>query len=260
MTGKTHLFIPDPHAHPDYNNDRAIWLGKLIKDIKPDVVINVGDMWDLPSMSSYDKGKASFHGNNYKRDLDAGLDFDDKLWSAVRKAKKKKPRRVFIEGNHEHRLKKALDLQPELNGLVSFKSFDLDRNYTDIVEYNGGTPGIINIDGIDYSHFFISGTMCKAVGGEHLGASLIKKRFVSSTCGHTHTLDWSVRNKPDGKPVMGLVGGVFQDYDSIWAGAANKLWWRGVVVKRNVEDGCYDPEFISIERLREVYGNEPKRA
>jgi predicted MPP superfamily phosphohydrolase len=44
--GKTHLIIPDPHAHPDFNNDRAVWLGELIKDLKPDVVVNLGDMWD----------------------------------------------------------------------------------------------------------------------------------------------------------------------------------------------------------------------
>ena len=32
---KVHLVVPDSHAHPDYNNDRADWLGQLIADLKP---------------------------------------------------------------------------------------------------------------------------------------------------------------------------------------------------------------------------------
>jgi hypothetical protein len=53
---------------------------------------------------------------------------------------------------------------------------------------------------------------------------------------------------------MGLVAGVYQDYVSGWAGNVNNLWWQGVVYLRNVEAGVYDPEFISIEALRRVYG------
>ena len=88
--GSTHLVIPDCHAHADYPNDRADWVGKLIVDLKPDVVVNLGDMWDLPSFSSYDKGRAKFHGRSYRKDLDAGLEFDDRLWGPLKKAKKKR--------------------------------------------------------------------------------------------------------------------------------------------------------------------------
>ena len=44
---KTHLILPDSHAHPDYSNDRYTWIGKLIMDIKPDVLINIGDTADM---------------------------------------------------------------------------------------------------------------------------------------------------------------------------------------------------------------------
>jgi len=52
---------------------------------------------------------------------------------------------------------------------------------------------------------------------------------------------------------MGLVMGVYQDYDSGWAGESNRLWDRGIVIKRNVANGKYDPEFVSIERLKKEY-------
>jgi len=250
----THLVLPDSHAHPDFSNERADWVGKLIVDLKPDVVINLGDMWDMHSMASYDKGGKSFWGRTYKADINAGLDFDERLWSPIRKAKKKRPRSVFIEGNHEYRLKRAINVQPELEGTVSFSDFDLSRNYSDIVEYSGGTPGIIEVDGINYAHYFISGVMGRPISGEHTAYSLLVKNFESCTCGHIHTTDFAVRTLNNGRKVMGLSAGAYMDYNAPWAGEVNKLWWNGVIIKRNVEAGSYDPEWISIERLKRAYG------
>ena len=59
-----HLIIPDQHNLPGASTDRAVWLGKLILDEKPDVVINLGDCWDMPSLCSYDKGTKDFHGSS----------------------------------------------------------------------------------------------------------------------------------------------------------------------------------------------------
>jgi hypothetical protein len=154
---KTHLIIPDPHAHPDFNNDRATWAGNLIKDVKPDVVVMLGDSADMPSMSGYDKGTRSFHGRSYSKDINAHLDFQEKLWAPVKKAKKRLPLRVALEGNHEFRIKRAIEHQPELDGAVSFDHLQLPEFYDRVVEYAGNTPGVIDIDGVHYAHFFVSG-------------------------------------------------------------------------------------------------------
>lgn len=250
----THLVIPDPHAHPDHNNDRAEWLGKLIKDLKPDVVINMGDVADFPSLSGYDKGKRSFYGKSYRDDVNAALDFEEKMWGPVRRSKKKLPYRVVLEGNHEHRIERALDLNPELKDTLTLKDLEWDRYYDYQCLYEGGTPGIVTIDSVNYAHFFVSGVMGRPIGGEHPAYSLITKQYQSCTAGHLHCLDWANRTTARGEKIYGLVSGVFQDYDSSWAGEVNKLWWRGVVIKRGVENGCYDPEFVSLDRLRKEYG------
>lgn len=249
----THLVIPDPHAHPNFHNDRALWVGKLINDIQPDVVINLGDCADMPSLASFDKGTRAAVGRTYTADIDSAIDFNDKLWSTVTARKKKLPRRVILIGNHEQRIEKAVNFQPELHGAIGIKDLKYDDYYDDVVPYDGGTPGIITIDGVAYAHYFPSGVMGRAISGEHPAHALVTKNYISSTQGHTHTVDFCVRTRPDGTKVMGLIAGVYQDYDSPWAGNVNKLWWRGVVVKRNVEDGRYNPEFISIERLQEEY-------
>lgn len=75
---KTYLIVPDSHVHPDHPNDRADWLGQFIKERKPDVVVNIGDTFDMPSLSSFDKGKVSFHGNSYEKDIEAGVEFLDR--------------------------------------------------------------------------------------------------------------------------------------------------------------------------------------
>ncbi len=252
-----HLVIPDSHAHPDHDNSRASLLSKLIADIKPDVVVNLGDTWDMPSLSSYDKGKKNFHGRNYQKDIEAGIEFNDRLFADLRRQKRKLPYRVFLEGNHEERLKRAIQLQPELEGEgygIHFNDFQLDKYYNDVVEYDGGTPGSIEIDGIHYAHYFVSGVLGRPIGGEHPAYSMVTKLGASATCGHIHTFDHCVRTNVDGSRRIGLLAGVFQDYHTGWAGASNNLWWRGVVVKTNVEDGVYDLNQISLNTLRKVYG------
>jgi hypothetical protein len=176
------------------------------------------------------------------------------MWGPVFRRKKKLPRSVFVVGNHEQRIEKALDLSPELVGTIGFDDLRLNEWYDTVVPYQGSTPGIIKLDGIHYAHYFVSGVMGRPVGGEHPAYSLLAKHHVSCTCGHIHVKDYSVRTTVDGSRVHGLVAGVYQDYDAPWAGEVNKLWWRGVVVKRNVENGSYDPQFISIEALRKEYG------
>jgi hypothetical protein len=254
---KVHLIVPDGHAHPDHNNDRAEWLGKLILDLKPDVVVNIGDGADMPSLSLYDKGKASFHGRNYSKDIEAHLDFQEKMWYPMWKSKKKRPRTIYLEGNHEHRIKKLLEMEPHLTGHkfgVSFEDLDLKKYHSDVVEYEGGTPGIISVDGIDYSHYFVAGISGRPLQSVHHAHALTQKRFGSSTCGHSHLFDHHVSRDSSGRVRIGLVCGVFQDYQNSWVGSAYNHWSSGVCVKRNIEDGNYDLEWISIERLKQEYG------
>lgn len=249
-----HLIIPDPHAHYQHNNDRALWVSKLIDDVKPDVVIVMGDLWDMPSLSGYDKGKKVFQGRTYRQDIDVGLDFNEKLWHYPKKSKKKQPRKVFLEGNHEERIRRAINMQPELEGAIGYDDLDLNRWYNDTVYYVGGTPGHIRIDGVSYAHYFISGIMGRPLGGEHPAYSHITKLRTSTTAGHSHLLDYCIR-KGIGGDHMSLVAGCYFDYNADWAGECNNMYWRGVVIKNDVENGTYNPEFISLNKLQKTYGH-----
>lgn len=249
---KVHLIIPDSHSHPDHNNDRYTWLGHLINDIKPTTVIDIGDFWDMPSLCSYDKGLKSFEGRRYKRDIEAGLDAQERMFSVIKRQKKKLPRFVRTLGNHEHRIAKAVDRDPVLEGTIGIQ--DLQSREYGWEEYPFLAPALV--DGVTYQHFFTSGIMGRPISGERHAQSLILKQFSSCTQGHSHLFDYCVRSDVRGRKIHGCVVGVYQDYDADFAGPANKLWNPGVVVKRGVENGEYDVEHISLKRIKEAYRHE----
>lgn len=252
---RTHLIVPDSHAHPDHHNERADWLGRLIADVKPDVLVHIGDSADMASLSLYDKGKKSFQGRNYKKDIDAHLDFQERMFAPIKKLKRRLPYSVFCIGNHEHRISRAIESSPELEGAISLKDLHLNEYYDDVVDYSGGTPGVINIDGISYAHYFVGGIAGRPLGGIHAGYAIATKKFSSATCGHSHLFDTSWHVDLKGRPIIGTVVGCYQDYDNDWAGEVAQLWNRGVVIKRNVSDGGYDLQYIRLESLKKEYGN-----
>ena len=207
----------------------------------------------MESLCTYDRGTKAFEGRTYQADIDAHLDFQDRLWRQVKKAKKTLPRRIFCVGNHEQRIVKAINVQPELDGVIGLGDLKLNDFYDDIVFYNGASPGTILVDHISYAHFHISGIMGKAIGGEHPAASLIAKQHVSSVAGHSHLLDFSIRTDGTGRKLLGLVVGCYMDHFDAYAGNANKMRWPGICILRNVDNGVYNPQFVSLSTIRKEY-------
>jgi hypothetical protein len=52
---------------------------------------------------------------------------------------------------------------------------------------------------------------------------------------------------------MGMVTGCYIDRKHEYAGEANKMWWSGVVIKRDVHEGQYDFEFIGYDKIKREY-------
>jgi hypothetical protein len=68
-----HLVIPDTQVKPNQPIDHLRWAGLYAVDKKPDVIIHIGDHFDMPSLSSWDVGKKSFEGRRYTADIEAGI-------------------------------------------------------------------------------------------------------------------------------------------------------------------------------------------
>lgn len=255
---KTAIVFTCAHADPRSSNDRALWLGELIYDVRPDYIVDLGDTADLASLSSHDTKKpGALVRASYEADIDAYTDFQEKLRWKIKKNKVKKPAYFGHEGNHEHRIKRAIENDPRLEGErygLSFKQLETDRWYDEYHEYRHSAPAISRYDGVSYAHFIASGNYGTAMSGEHHAYNLLKKRHCSTTVGHSHKRSLFFKDDANPKPSIGLVAGCFKGRAEEWAGQANGEWWKGVVIKRDIDQGCYEPEFVSLDRLEREYG------
>src|SRR5574340_372298 len=119
----THLVIPDTQVKEGVPTEHLEWIGKYAAEKKPDVIVCLGDFADMPSLSSYDKGKKSFEGRRYTKDIEAAKEAMTKLLTPIKdeivklRAGKRKywtPRLVMLLGNHEHRINRAVEDDPKL--------------------------------------------------------------------------------------------------------------------------------------------------
>jgi hypothetical protein len=256
-----HLLIGDPHAHPEYSNERFTALGRFIMDERPDVIVCIGDFADMPSLSSYDRGKRSFEGRRYKKDIDAVQDAMVKLltpmdkYNRMRYKNKKSrytPRMVMTLGNHEDRIKRVSQLAPELEGVVSLNDLKYRHYGWEEVDYNDG----VVIDGFAYSHAFATGVSGRPISGENIGKSLVQKNLMSSVQGHSHVFDHSVRTNVYGQRLHGLSIGCYANPDMVegWNQGTHHMWWYGVVVLDDVRYGDFgEIRVINQERLLNSY-------
>jgi predicted MPP superfamily phosphohydrolase len=253
----THLIFTDAHVAPGDTLTRFDALARLIINRKPDVVINGGDFFDMPSLSSYDVGKSSFEGRRLSKDLQEGWLAQSVLMSRIKISKKRLPLFIALEGNHEHRLTKAVSTKSTLlEGIVDHRSFGWDKIGWQYVPYLGDTPDIISIDGIQYSHFVPTQGTSRAKAGLNLAHHLVTTCMSTTVVGHSHNLDISRKVGIDGVARWGVVAGCFLDKSSPsfkYAGTGVKDWWSGVVILHNVSNGTFsDIELISMETLRDV--------
>lgn len=249
----TILVLPDAHASPRTSNDRFEWFGNLVCDLKPDFVVDIGDFFDMGSLNTYDSSvKKAFNGVSYKEDIAAGLSAQDLILDPIRRAKRKRPKFFRCLGNHENRIVRARADDPVLRSTINLS--DLQSSYFGWEEL----PFLerLEIEGVQFSHYFVSGVAGRPVGGEQIAASLLNKNFCSCVQGHSHLFDFAVRKSISGKTMMGLSVGCFIAEPEAWSSGINHTWWSGVVVLNNVEDGCFDLTQISLKSLGERYGNK----
>lgn len=259
---RLHMVIPDAHAKPDQDLNRFRLAGKLAMDRKPDVIVNIGDWFDMPSLSSYDKGRKSFEGRRYNRDIQAGKSAQLAFMSAInrhnntkreQKGRLYKPKFYAHEGNHEERVRRVCESSPELDGTIGVDDYGWGALGWEFIPYTGASPGVNKVDGVNYAHYFISGILGRPIGGEHPADSILKKQYGTCVAGHQHVRDFSDRRAIGGSRLNSIVVGCLMDQFEHYAGAANDMWWSGIVLLHVYDDGGFDPEFVSLKRMQEMY-------
>lgn len=246
------------HSDPNCSNERFNWLGDLIEDIKPDYTIDLGDGADMRSLNTFDtRYPQAIVAQSYQKDIEVYNDSQDRLWSRYKLSKKKRPFRVGFEGNHCHRIKRAIAHDPRLEGDkygISFSHLQTDYWFDEYHEYSNSAPQLVSYDGVLYGHYVSTGNFGSALSTKHHGYSLTEKLACSATVGHSHKFHYFRKADARPSPINGLVAGCFKGQEEDWAGQANGDWSKGVVIKREVEKGDYDIQWISMKALERMYG------
>jgi hypothetical protein len=239
--GRMHIVIPDVQAKPGVPLEHLDWVGNYISEKRPDVVVCIGDFADMEALSKYDVGTIRGENKRLQKDLIVAREAMDRLckW----RGDGYQPEMHLTMGNHEDRLSRFANEHPYLEEVVGTHMLDYERWGWKVHPYL--TP--VKIDGVMYCHYFISGAMGRAVSS---APALLRLQKHSCIMGHNQKTDVAFH------PVThqwAIFCGVCNLHDEHYLGAQGNNVRRQILVLHEVEDGKFDPMFVSLKFLEKSY-------
>jgi hypothetical protein len=258
--GRKHYVIPDCQIRPGDVTDHLDWIAKDIVRRKPDVIVCIGDFFDLPSLSHHSMpGGLEKENKRLKADLAAGHKAMEKLTTPIHaetarlkrnKEKGWKPRMVFTAGNHEDRADRVAANDATLEGVVGSHLCDVERFGFELFKFL--EP--VEIDGVWYAHFWQSPHSPRPIGGTV--DNRLNKLGFSFVQGHEQGKRYSDRPLPNGRTLHGIVvGSCYLGVES-YRGPQAANEWRGVAVLHDVREGNMAPMFLDLNYLCTEYTGE----
>lgn len=248
-TSKRHFILPDTQLKPGDPTQHLRWVGEAIRRYEPDVLVHLGDHWDFPSLSTWSpNGSKEKEGARVHEDIEAGNRGMDILEEAMGDFKPK--RKILLRGNHEHRLTRYVDNDPRLEGVLGFHLLNDEAYGWETVGYFHGSPKAINVDGIDYAHYFANPMTGKPIGGTiNNRLAKIGNTFIQ---GHQQGLLQGNVQYATGHIRHGIVAGSCYLHDEPYKGMAN-THWRGVIVLNEVRNGTFCEMPLTLDYLSREY-------
>ena len=239
---KTHLIIGDSHAYHEEPNHRFESLGRMVKSLKPDCVIDIGDSADMSSLRGFETGNREpiFQGHSYWRDIDVYRDAKER-YHYYSKGSSRKPRLVRIIGNHEDRIDRCLDSEPRFRGVIGMADLGDEDYGWEVIPFLEPYA----VDSIVYCHYFKGRGSRNPVAGVVPARAVALKYAGSQTkvFGHTHSFGFF--EQADGGPdnplnkISVINAGCYFDQKMSgmdWAGTDVGSWRSGILLIE-VEDG-----------------------
>jgi hypothetical protein len=245
------MVIPDVQAKPGVDFSYLSRFGEYALEKRPSIIVVGGDWADMPSLSSYDKGKKAFEGRRYKRDIEAGQfamqAFLKPIEDFNKTAKKPyNPRKVLLYGNHEHRIDRAVNDDPMLAGMLSKKDLAFEEYGWECHEF----LEVVLIEGIAFSHYFTSGVMGRPVTSAQ---ALLTKKHMSCLAFHQQGLQIATGHRADGTLLTAVIAGSAYEHSEDYLGPQGNNHWRGFLMLNDVKDGAFDLMPVSLSYINKKY-------
>jgi hypothetical protein len=259
--GIIHVMIPDTQVGPKTPIDHIYWIGQYLVDHfygKRIRLIIIGDWWDMPSLSSYDKGTKDYEGRRIIADFIAGNDAMAVLMKPLIDSRMRDEKKgvvpwwpmslEFFDGNHEFRVERALQMSPELEGLIGLDFMDVEKYGFNRYPF----LKVASLEGVAYSHYFSNPMTGRPYSGNNIETRL-KTIGASFSQGHQQVHLTAIRYVL-GQQQRGLVSGSCYLHDEKYRGfQGNQSHWRGIVVCNDVKDGGYELMEVSLDFLCKKY-------
>lgn len=245
------LVIPDLQVKPGQSISHLRWVAALIKRKRPDCIVQLGDLWDIPSLSSYDMGRKAAEGKRLVADFNAGCRAAEIITPRIRGYN---PKLIFTEGNHEHRITRYENDYPHLEDALPSPSLFMHTMGWDTYAF----LDVAVWKGISFSHFFprtAKGTTSAASqrNGASSAAAMVKANMTTCIAGHKQGLDTYI-HPLQGRRVRGIIAGSFYRHNEGYHSPQGHDYWRGVLMLNNCKNGDFDLTEVSIDYLRRKYG------
>jgi predicted phosphodiesterase len=200
------IIIPDVHLTEDVPKPYKI-VKKIISNNNFDGAIILGDYMDISSLSDWDKDKRKLLENQrYQKEIDCAnkeLDFIQKYISNT----------VYIIGNHENRVDRYIEKNPELEGLLEVpKILKLEERKIECVELNQ----LLKIGHCYFTHGMFTG---KNHASQHLmtlGCNIVY--------GHKHQSQHFMTNMKMQKPIVAYGLGCLCDLNQPYLKGIPPVW------------------------------------
>ena len=239
--------IGDTQIKPNVRNALEV-VAHHIADVQPKYVIHLGDHWDLPSLSYWDKGKKSHRPKTYMKDMQAGnkamVDFWKlllHLWpEALEECKF-----IFLKGNHEERRTKAIEFCDDVY-IDLLESIDFNLKHWEVVPF----LKIKKVEGIEFAHFFAHANSSKAIGSAR---HLLNKRHVTCIAGHQQGFDYAEQLQGSNKTIQSIIMGSTYYHDEGYKTHNNHHWRGTLLIHQTKTKTGFDFSRFSLETLDILY-------
>lgn len=193
MVIKRVIIIPDAHLTDETPKDYEA-IKPFIKMFKPDKIILLGDFMDVASLSAWDLDKKRvMEGKRIKNEIaQANIELNYLA--------KYCPEIIYLEGNHEDRIERYLDKNPEVEGMIELKDqLRLSERKIKWIKMND----LYKLGDMYFTHGMYTNVGHARKHLQALGCNI--------TYGHTHSTQTALQNMAMQKPYMSYALGTLGD-------------------------------------------------
>jgi predicted phosphodiesterase len=245
------LAIGDAHDTPALpDKSRFRWMGKLAQDAQPEYILQIGDIADFDSLNSHVKNEtlSGKQKTPFMQDIHSLREAISEFNAPINY----KPQKHITLGNHENRIWRYEDYNPEVSGMMA-------HQLTSTLEDGGFTYSEYGtwyfVEGVGFTHAPFHGGSSPKTQSPAL-VSIANKLRWDAVMGHTHKKIDSQHEAYGDKPIstINLGCALPQGYIFPYAEHGLNAWWWGCSILTIHDGSISESQWFSMRTLEKHYG------